>query len=153
MIEYNNALIPLLPPTVCHWCFSCGGEAEAVKVQWHKLGQLYSSWAQVLFPPVFLFCADGGESWGFHICTVFNLRVCASALRHVGSAIPHTIPAKIVEVSCWAAMALLVLCLNRSIPWWWFFQKLLWRTGFLCPVGNCSVFYIWYRWVQHQDKA
>lgn len=66
-----------------------------------------------------LFYADGGELWSLHICTVFNVKglcLCPGKCRE--SVIPHSIPAKVVGLSCQVAMELLVLCLNRSIPWW-----------------------------------
>lgn len=89
-----NTIIPFLPPTAWHSCFSCGGEAEAIKVQWEwcKLGQLYSSWAQMFFPPVFLSCLLlMGVSCGVSTSVLcLMLRVCTSALRHAGSAQYHT---------------------------------------------------------------
>lgn len=77
----------------------------------------------MFFLPLFLsdqlFYAGGGELWGLHICAVFNVEglcLCLETCREY--VIPHAIPEKIVEFRCQAAMELLVLCLNRSIPWW-----------------------------------
>lgn len=85
-------------------------EAEAEKVwwEWDTLWQVNSNGSNVLHS-LFLrdqpLCADGGEVWGLRICTGFSIRgVCLCPEASVACVTPHTIPAKIAEFSCQAAV-------------------------------------------------
>lgn len=135
--EYNKALGPS--------CLICSAVLMLFMRQWSwsNKGVNCNGWipAELRYsslPCFSMTSCDDEVRCGALTCVLgLIMEACTTDVRHLESSWLHVLPTQ--GFLSHRIIFYFFFCPNRSIPLWWFFQKLLLKTGFLCPVSDCSV--------------